>query len=217
MFKHKEEQEDLQVRFDENGLVPAVVQDIKTKEVLMVAYMNKESFDMTLSSGRAVFWSRSRKEIWIKGQTSGSYMNVEEIRFDCDRDCLLLLVKPDGGACHTGHRSCFFRKLENGELVEDNNPQYLHDSISTEEKTVRSRRQNPVEGSYTNYLFAKGEDKILKKVGEEAAEVVIAGKNRDQSEIKYEVADLMYHLTVMLVDNNMSWNDIFEEMDKRRN
>lgn len=205
-----------EIHFNEQGLVPAVVQDIETKEVLMVAYMNQDSFKMTLETGKAVFWSRSRNEIWVKGQTSGNYMNVEEIRFDCDKDCLLVLVTPDGGACHTGHRSCFFRKLENGELVEDEHPKYLKNAIETEEQTVKSRRQNPVEGSYTNYLFAKGEDKILKKVGEEAAEVVIAGKNRDQSEIRYEVADLMYHLTVMLVDNNMSWNDIFREMDKRR-
>lgn len=207
---------DIEIRFNEQGLVPAVVQSIETKEVLMVAYMNQEAFEKTLETGKAVFWSRSRKELWLKGQTSGNYMNVEEIRFDCDNDCLLVLVNPDGGACHTGHRSCFFRKLENGELIEDNHPTYLKNAIEKEEQTVRARRENPIAGSYTNYLFEKGEDKILKKVGEEAAEVVIAGKNRDQSEIRYEVADLMYHLTVMLVDNNMSWNDIFREMDKRR-
>ena len=203
------------LNFDEKGLIPAVVQNAGTKEVLMVAYMNKESLAKTVESGHAVFWSRSRQELWEKGATSGNYMNVEEIRADCDADCLLLLVNPDGPACHTGARSCFFRKLENGELKEIEKAD-SSDILQRLMEVTQDRKKNPKEGSYTNYLFQKGEDKILKKVGEEAAEVVIAGKNRSKSEISYETADLMYHLTVMLADNDMTWNDIFDELEKRR-
>ena len=203
------------LNFDEKGLIPAVVQNAGTKEVLMVAYMNKESLAKTVESGHAVFWSRSRQELWEKGATSGNYMNVEEIRVDCDADCLLLLVNPDGPACHTGARSCFFRKLENGELKEIEKAD-SSDILQRLMEVTQDRKKNPKEGSYTNYLFQKGEDKILKKVGEEAAEVVIAGKNRSKSEISYETADLMYHLTVMLADNDMTWNDIFDELEKRR-
>ena len=203
------------LNFDEKGLSPAVVQNAGTKEVLMVAYMNEESLAKTVESGHAVFWSRSRQELWEKGATSGNYMNVEEIRVDCDADCLLLLVNPDGPACHTGARSCFFRKLENGELKEIEKAD-SSDILQRLMEVTQDRKKNPKEGSYTNYLFQKGEDKILKKVGEEAAEVVIAGKNRSKSEISYETADLMYHLTVMLADNDMTWNDIFDELEKRR-
>ena len=181
----------------------------------MVAYMNSESLEKTVESGHATFWSRSRQELWEKGATSGNYMNVEEIRVDCDADCLLLLVHPDGPACHTGARSCFFRKLENGELKEIEKAD-SSDILQRLMEVTQDRKKNPKEGSYTNYLFQKGEDKILKKVGEEAAEVVIAGKNRSKSEISYETADLMYHLTVMLADNDMTWNDIFDELEKRR-
>lgn len=203
------------LNFDEKGLIPAVVQNAGTKEVLMVAYMNEESLTKTVESGHAVFWSRSRQELWEKGATSGNYMNVEEIRVDCDADCLLLLVNPDGPACHTGARSCFFRKLENGALKEIEKAD-SSDILQRLMEVTQDRKKNPKEGSYTNYLFQKGEDKILKKVGEEAAEVVIAGKNRSKSEISYETADLMYHLTVMLADNDMTWNDIFDELEKRR-
>ena len=203
------------LNFDEKGLIPAVVQNASTKEVLMVAYMNSESLEKTVESGHATFWSRSRQELWEKGATSGNYMNVEEIRVDCDADCLLLLVNPDGPACHTGARSCFFRKLENGALKEFDKAD-SSDILQRLMEVTQDRKKNPKEGSYTNYLFQKGEDKILKKVGEEAAEVVIAGKNRSKSEISYETADLMYHLTVMLADNDMTWNDIFDELEKRR-
>ena len=203
------------LKFDEKGLIPAVVQNASTKEVLMVAYMNSESLEKTVESGHATFWSRSRQELWEKGATSGNYMNVEEIRVDCDADCLLLLVNPDGPACHTGARSCFFRKLENGALKEFDKAD-SSDILQRLMEVTQDRKKNPKEGSYTNYLFQKGEDKILKKVGEEAAEVVIAGKNRSKSEISYETADLMYHLTAMLADNDMTWNDIFDELEKRR-
>ena len=205
-----------ELKFDEKGLIPAVVQNIDTKEILMVAYMNKETLEKTLETGRATFWSRSRQEVWEKGATSGDYIYVKEIRVDCDGDCLVLLSEPAGAACHTGNRSCFFRKVEGETLVEDKELNALSDILRREQAVIIDRKKNPEEGSYTNYLFDKGEDKILKKVGEEAAEVVIAGKNRDKNEIKYETADLLYHLSVMLVDNDMTWEDIFEEMENRR-
>lgn len=205
------------LKYDANGLIPAVVQNIETNEVLMVAYMNADTIEATLETGRATFWSRSRQEVWVKGETSGNYMYVKEIRVDCDCDCLILLVNPAGPACHTGNRSCFFRKIEDGALVEDKNEPSRSDIIAREQAVVIDRKLHPEEGSYTNYLFDKGEDKILKKVGEEAAEVVIAGKNRSKEEISYEVADLIYHMTVMLVDNDMTWEDIYREMERRRN
>lgn len=205
-----------ELKFNAHGLIPAVVQNIETKEVLMVAYMNADTLKQTLETGRATFWSRSRKEVWVKGATSGNYMYVKEVRVDCDADCLVLLVNPAGPACHTGNRSCFFRKVEDGKLVKDDVPPARNDIFEREQAVVIDRKKNPEEGSYTNYLFDKGEDKILKKVGEEAAEVVIAGKNRDKGEISYEVSDLIYHLTVMLVDNDMTWDDIYKEMERRR-
>ena len=205
------------LKFDASGLIPAVVQNIETNEVLMVAYMNADTIKQTLETGRATFWSRSRQEVWVKGDTSGNYMYVKEVRVDCDCDCLVVLVNPAGPACHTGNRSCFFRKIEDGKLVEDSKEQTKTDVFAREQAVVMDRKEHPEEGSYTNYLFDKGEDKILKKVGEEAAEVVIAGKNRDKDEISYETADLIYHLTVMLVDNGMTCEDIYKEMEKRSN
>lgn len=204
------------LKFDASGLIPAVVQNIETNEVLMVAYMNADTIEKTVNTGRATFWSRSRQEVWVKGDTSGNYMYVKEIRVDCDCDCLIVLVNPAGPACHTGNRTCFFRKIEDGKLVDIKDSNVKSDIVAREQAVIIDRKANPEEGSYTNYLFDKGEDKILKKVGEEAAEVVIAGKNRDKDEISYEVADLMYHLTVMLVDNNMTWEDIYKEMENRR-
>ena len=203
-----------ELKFDEKGLIPAVVQDVTTKEVLMVAYMNAETLKMTLETKKATFWSRSRQEVWVKGGTSGSFMNVEDIKIDCDGDCLVVLVRPDGPACHTGNRSCFFRKIDGDKLIEDTSRTGI-DAFLSEFATIADRKRNPEDGSYTNYLLNKGEDKILKKVGEEAAEVVIAGKNRDKDEIKYETADLLYHLAVMLADNDMTWDDIFEEIASR--
>ena len=202
--------------FDDKGLIPAVVQNKDTKEVLMVAYMNKESLELTIKTGRATFWSRSRQQLWVKGETSGNLMYVHEIKVDCDQDCLLVMVDPSGPACHTGARSCFYRKYSDGRLYEVDEEEDLSDVMSVDQAVVIDRKKNPESGSYTNYLFEKGEDKILKKVGEEAAEVVIAGKTRDKSEIAYETADLIYHLTVMLVDNDMTWDDVYREMKKRR-
>ena len=205
-----------ELKFDEKGLIPAVVQNKDTREVLMVAYMNADTVKQTVETGKATFWSRSRNEVWVKGATSGNFMFVDKILADCDADCLVVLVSPAGAACHTGNRSCFYRKAEGDALVEYDDGEELADAISVEQAVVLDRKKNPESGSYTNYLFDKGEDKILKKVGEEAAEVVIAGKNRDKSEIAYETADLMYHLTVMLADNDMTWDDVYREMKNRR-
>ena len=205
------------LKFDASGLIPAVVQNIETNEVLMVAYMNKDAAEQTVKTGKATFWSRSRNKLWVKGENSGNFMYVKDIRVDCDADCLLVEVDPAGAACHTGNRSCFYRKAESGVLVEDTGCDSVADAVAVEQATVIDRKNNPEDGSYTNYLFDKGEDKILKKVGEEAAEVVIAGKNRSKEEIAYETADLMYHLTVMLVDNGMTWEEIYAEIKRRKN
>lgn len=206
----------MELKYDANGLIPVVLQDVQTKEVLMVAYMNAEALRLSLETGHATFWSRSRQELWEKGATSGNFMHIKEILVDCDADCLLVLVQPDGPACHTGNRTCFFRKIEDGKLADYTPIAGSRDILERLTAVTQDRKKHPKEGSYTNYLFNKGADKILKKVGEEATEVVIAGKNKSKEEIRYETADLMYHLTVMLVDNGMTWDDIYEELEKRR-
>ena len=203
------------LKFDASGLIPAVVQNIETNEVLMVAYMNADTIKQTLETGRATFWSRSRQEVWVKGDTSGNYMYVKEVRVDCDCDCLVVLVNPAGPACHTGNRSCFFRKIEDGKLVEDSKEQTKTDVFAREQAVVMDRKEHPEEGSYTNYLFDKGEDKILKKVGEECTEIVIAAKNPDKEEIKYEISDFLYHMMVLMVEKGVSWEEITRELAKR--
>lgn len=204
------------LKFDDKGLIPAVVQNEKTNEVLMVAYMNEDAVKQTVETKRATFWSRSRQSMWVKGETSGNYLYVSEIRIDCDGDCLLVLANPAGPACHTGHKSCFYRKIENAAIADVEENTKNDDILERLLAVTKDRKLHPKEGSYTNYLFDKGDDKILKKVGEEAAEVVIAGKNSSFDEISYEVADLMYHLTVMLVSKDMTWDDIYDELNKRR-
>lgn len=204
------------LKFDEKGLITAVVQHKDTKEILMTAYMNEDTLKQTIETKKATFWSRSRNEVWVKGATSGNYLNVTEIRVDCDGDCLVVMALPEGPACHTGERSCFYRKIDGDALVEDKKEADASYIMNELVEVAQDRKKNPQEGSYTNYLFDKGEDKILKKVGEEAAEVVIAGKNRSFDEISYEAADLLYHMTVMLVDNDMTWDDVFHELEKRR-
>lgn len=206
----------MELKFDEKGLIPAVVQDAGTREVLMVAYMNEESYRKSVQTGRATFWSRSRNELWEKGATSGNYLYIREIRVDCDQDCLLIFAEPAGPACHTGNKTCFYRKAEGDMLTEIQEQPDSSDILARLTAVAQDRKQNPQAGSYTNYLFDKGPDKILKKVGEEACEVVIAGKNQAKDEISYETADLLYHLTVMLVDNGMTWDDVFTELEKRR-
>lgn len=202
------------LKFDEKGLVPAVVQDYKTREVLMVAYMNEESLKKTIETKMTHFYSRSRQTLWQKGETSGHTQSVKEIRLDCDQDTLLVLVEQEGVACHTGNYSCFYTDLLTKQEIpfESLNRSVLYEIY----ETIQNRVKNPVEGSYTNYLFEKGIDKMLKKVGEESAEVIIAAKNRVYEEVRYEVADLMYHLSVVLVEQGLTWDDIFNELKTRQ-
>ncbi len=199
------------IKFDENGLVPVVVQDVKTNAVLMLAYMNRESIEKTLETKNMVYYSRSRQKLWLKGETSGNFQTMHELKVDCDGDTLLALVSQKGVACHTGAYSCFFESLYGGG---DNTSGYgVIDEVFG---VITDRKKNPKEGSYTNYLFDKGIDKILKKVGEESAEVIIAAKNADKKEVRYESADLLYHLMVMLCELDMNPEEVFAELEKRR-
>ena len=195
----------------DNGLVPVIVQDYKTNEVLMLAYMNEEAYNCTVSTGKMTYYSRSRNELWIKGETSGHYQFVKSLSIDCDNDTLLAKVKQIGAACHTGNRSCFYRDLVKTEWQVEDNTNILEKIYAT----VMDRKLNPKEGSYTNYLFTKGIDKILKKCGEEATEIVIAAKNPDKTEIKYEIADFLYHVTVLMAECGIDWKDVFEELANR--
>ena len=199
------------LKFDEKGLIPVITQDYKTKAVLMLAYATKDTLKKTLETGLMHYFSRSRNEVWLKGETSGHYQHLIKIAYDCDSDGLLALVKQDGVACHTGNLSCFYRELQSGkEIVSDKGDlDELYDVII-------DRRDNPQEGSYTNYLFNKGIDKMLKKVGEESAEVIIAAKNKDKCELTLEISDLMYHLSVVMAESGLVWNDIYEELKNRR-
>lgn len=211
----------MNINFNKHGLIPAIVQEDSTKEVLMLAYMNQESFDKTVETGKAHYYSRSRKKLWLKGETSGHFQIVKDIRYDCDEDTILLIVEQIGGACHTGHHSCFYRSLkEEKELSErEFNPEEVYDRedmLKEVYNVIQDRRNNPKENSYTNYLFDKGIDKMLKKIGEESAEVIIASKNPDKGEIIYEIADLIYHLSVVMVQRNVTWDDIYNELKKRR-
>lgn len=224
-----------ELKFDEKGLIPAITQDYKTDEVLMLAYMNAESFQKTMETGKVHYYSRSRQKLWLKGETSGHFQYVKSVSIDCDNDTLLFKVEQVKAACHTGHHSCFYRKLEAGSLkspigdapVNDTADACLQqdavDSGNADSRVLKEvydvisdRLVHPREGSYTNYLFEKGLDKILKKIGEETAEVIIAAKNKSKDEIKLEVADLLYHIMVLLVERNMTLDDIFEELKERR-
>lgn len=196
------------IKFDEKGLVPAVVQDINTKKVLMLAYMNEDSIKKTLETGLATYYSRSRQELWTKGLTSGNTQKLAKMSYDCDGDTILLEVNQKGVACHTGEYSCFFNEAFKDESYSEFSLKDLYDQIV-------DRKANPVEGSYTNYLFDKGIDKILKKVGEENAEVIIAAKNTDISELQYELSDLVYHAMVLMVERGLTLEDIMNELKKR--
>lgn len=204
------------VKFDEKGLVPCIVTDAKTGETLMLAYMNKESLEKTIETGTTWFYSRSRRALWNKGETSGNIQKVKELCLDCDGDTLLAKVEPAGPACHTGHQSCFYRHFENGEAVEFDASAKDDFILSELCDVVRDRIQNPKEDSYTNYLLDCGIDKILKKVGEECSETIIAAKNGDRKEIALETSDLLYHLTVMLVERGMDISDVYNELRGRR-
>ncbi len=194
-----------------DGLVPVVAQDYRTDEVLMVAYMNEEAYLHTIETGRMTYYSRSRKEQWVKGDTSGHYQYVRSLTADCDLDTILAKVKQVGAACHTGARSCFFNEIAKREESYKNPQQVLNDVYAV----IADRKVHPKEGSYTNYLFDKGIDKILKKCGEEATEIVIAAKNPNDNEIKYEIADFLYHVMVLMVEKGVTWDEITEELARR--
>ena len=200
-----------ELKLNPSGLIPVIVQDYKTNEVLMLAYMNKEAFNHTVKSGRMTYYSRSRKELWIKGETSGHYQYLKSLTVDCDKDTLLAKVEQIGATCHTGSRSCFFQQIV-GNDYDTTNPLQVFESVYG---TIMNRKENPKEGSYTKYLFDKGIDKILKKVGEEATEIVIAAKNPNPEEIKYEISDFLYHVMVLMVERGITWEDITRELAER--
>lgn len=204
-----------QIRFDEQGLVPAIVQDAASKEVLMLAYMNRESLRKTLETGQTWFWSRSRGELWNKGATSGHTQEVVSIKYDCDGDTLLVAVNPNGPACHTGAYSCFYRGTEVNAAGASQTDKNRFAPLSNLEATIARRDAERPEGSYTTYLFEKGLDKILKKIGEETAEVIIAGKNRDPKELRAEAADLIFHLMVLLREQRIPLDEVLEELEFR--
>lgn len=238
-----------ELKYDENGLIPAIIQDVRNREVLMMAYMDQEAIAKTLTTGETWFYSRSRRELWHKGGTSGHRQLVKEIRYDCDADTLLILVEQNGGACHEGYRSCFYRQLtptghqevclermfdpaevyRAGEAVAPERG--IEPALQTNGKTetasaetiieevyqvIMDRKQNRPEGSYTAYLFNQGQDKICKKVGEEAAEVIIAAKNKSKAEILYEMADLWYHTLVLLGEHDIHPAEVFAQLRQRR-
>ena len=197
-----------ELKFDKNGLIPAIVVDAVSKRVLTLAYMNRESLEISMEKGLTCFWSRSRQELWLKGETSGNYQHIVSITADCDKDALVVTVEPDGPACHLGSFSCFENPLWQSEERSEFSLEILMDMLN-------DRRENPKEGSYTNYLFNKGVDKILKKVGEECTEVIIAGKADDKRETVYEIADLTYHVMVLMLQMGISLEDIHKELASR--
>lgn len=197
-----------ELKFDEKGLIPAVVIEAGTHKLLMVAYMNAESLRISMETGKTCFWSRSRQELWTKGETSGNYQHIVSITADCDCDTLEVVVRKDGPACHTGSESCFFNPVYQSETLSDFTLEGLMELI-------QGRKTNPQEGSYTSYLFEKGIDKILKKVGEESTEVIIAAKDDEPKEVIYEVSDLVYHVMVMMIEQGISLEDIHWELASR--
>ncbi|MCX7841915.1 MAG: bifunctional phosphoribosyl-AMP cyclohydrolase/phosphoribosyl-ATP diphosphatase HisIE [Clostridia bacterium] len=227
-----------EVKFDDKGLVPVITQDARTDEVLMMAYANKEAVEKTLETGKVHYWSRSRSKLWLKGETSGHFQHVKSIALDCDGDTLLIKAEQKGAACHTGHHSCFYRKLDAEGIKDIQNTSEsasvnesasvainensasengnLSDVLKELYNTVADRKVNPKEGSYTNYLFEKGIDKILKKVGEEAAEVIIAAKGGNSGAVKSEIADLVYHLFVLMAEQGLSLEELLLELKGRR-
>ena len=201
------------LHYDQNGLIPAIAQDWVDGSILMMAWMNKESLIKTLESGEVHYWSRSRKEIWHKGKTSGHFQKLKGLRVDCDLDTILLSIEQVGSiACHTGKRSCFFKNLET-------NQEYLYppsDACGELYKVIENRKNNPEEGSYTNSLLKEGDNKILKKIGEETAEFIMACKDKNPASVANEAADLLFHLQVALAHKNVSWTSVLEVLAKRR-
>lgn len=201
-----------ELKYDDKGLIPAIIQAYNTKKVLMLGYMNEESLKLTIETKRTWFYSRSRQKLWNKGETSGNYQEVKSVKYDCDKDALLVEVNPLGNTCHTGNESCFYRYLLEDENEDD---RFSSEIIKLLSERIMQRKNSDEEGSYTKYLFEKGIDKILKKVGEEASEVIIAAKNDSKEEIVYETSDLIYHILVLLVEKNISFDEINEELFKR--
>ena len=199
------------LKLNNDGMIPVIVQDYRTDQVLMLAYMNEEAYNTTLRTGKMTYFSRSRNELWIKGETSSHFQYVRSLTADCDLDTILAKVKQVGTACHTGSYSCFFNEIAKKEY-DEKNPQKVLDSVFD---VIKDRKVNPREGSYTNYLFDKGIDKILKKVGEEATEMVIAAKNPNENEVIYEMSDFLYHMMVLMAEKNVSWEDITDELARR--
>ena len=196
------------LKFGPDGLIPAVVVDHYTKEVLTLAYMNRESLDVTMKKGLSCFYSRSRQKLWLKGESSGNFQHVVDITADCDCDALVVEVVKDGPACHTGEESCFHNPLWQSDTLK----QFSYEGLY---ELIKGRKTSPKEGSYTTYLFEKGIDKILKKVGEESTEVIVAGKGGSREETVFEIADLIYHLTVLMVEMGISVRDVTAELEKR--
>ena len=197
-----------ELKFDDKGLIPAIVVDAVTKRVLTLAYMNRESLQISMEKGLTCFWSRSRKELWLKGETSGNYQHIVSITADCDKDALVVVVEPEGPACHLGTHSCFTNPVFDSENRQEFSLEGLYQMLV-------GRNQTRPEGSYTTYLFEKGLDKILKKVGEESTEVIIAAKAEDKAETVYEIADLAYHIMVLMVNQGISLEDIHKELASR--
>lgn len=198
----------MELKFDEKGLILAIVQDFYTKQVLTLAYMNRESLEITMKEGRTCFWSRSRQKLWRKGESSGNYQKVVSMTADCDGDALVIEVIKEGPACHTGRESCFFNEVY--QSPEQNG--FSYEELMNQ---IRGRKENPKEGSYTTYLFEEGTEKILKKIGEESSEVIIAAAKGDREETIYEVSDLLYHLFVMMIDAGIDLKDITAELASR--
>lgn len=200
-----------QFKTNSDGMIPVIVQDYKTDKVLMLAYMNEEAFNLTIKTGKMTYYSRSRDQLWVKGETSGHFQYVKELTMDCDLDTMLAKVYQEGVPCHTGADTCFFNNIVKKEY-DETNPMKVFEDVY---KVILDRKKNPKEGSYTNYLFDKGIDKILKKVGEEATEIVIAAKNPDPQEIKYEISDFLYHVMVLMAEKGVSWREITKELSRR--
>ncbi|MBI3609613.1 MAG: bifunctional phosphoribosyl-AMP cyclohydrolase/phosphoribosyl-ATP diphosphatase HisIE [Nitrospirae bacterium] len=201
--------------FDAEGLIPAVVQDHRDGTVLMMAYMNREAFVKTIRTGQVHFWSRSRKALWHKGATSGNYLGLKEIRIDCDRDAVLVRVEPDGPACHTGRRSCFFRTIRNGRVRRISSRSSTAAILDRIYDVILDRKRSPKRKSYVSLLFHSGRDAILKKIGEESGELIIGSKNSRTSEIVWEIADLWFHTLVLMGHHGIAPSDVYQELEKR--
>jgi len=202
-----------ELKFDANGLIPVITQDCQTMAVLMLAYMSKESLEATIKTGKVTYFSRSRNELWVKGETSGNYQVLKDIRYNCENNSLLISAQQIGPACHTGEQTCFYRYVhgENSDEAKSAIPPIFQRIYNV----VVGRKAKPVEGSYTNYLFENGLDKILSKVGEETTEIIIAAKNDDKVHLTDEISDLLYHLTVLMVQRGVEWDDVAKELTKR--